>query len=97
MHYTPTHEWLHPDGTVGITHHAQKQLGEIVYVELPKIGQVLHTGEQACVLESTKAAADVYSPASGKVTAINTLLLQSPSLINQAPESEGWLYKLELF
>lgn len=99
MHFTPTHEWIVTEGntaTVGISDHAQKELGEIVYVELPKIGQTVQTGEEVCVLESTKAAADVYSPASGIVIAVNDLLRQTPSLINRAAESSGWLYKLEL-
>jgi glycine cleavage system H protein len=99
MHFTPTHEWISIEGrlaTIGISDHAQKELGEIVYVELPKIGQIVQSGEEVCILESTKAAADVYSPASGKVIAINELLRETPSLINRAAESNGWLYKLEL-
>jgi Glycine cleavage system H protein (lipoate-binding) len=99
MRFTPTHEWISIEGhlaTIGISDHAQKELGEIVYVELPKIGQIVQSGEEVCVLESTKAAADVYSPASGKVIAINELLRETPSLINRAAESSGWLYKLEL-
>ena len=97
--FTSTHEWIEVEGvsaTVGITDHAQKELGEIVFVELPKIGQTVHKGEEVCVLESTKAAADVYSPASGRVTAINDKVVQDPSLINRAAESAGWLYKLEI-
>lgn len=98
-HYTPTHEWIEVDGdegTVGISDHAQKELGEIVYVELPKIGEEVEKGEEVCVLESTKAAADVYSPASGRIIAINEAVRQTPSLINRAPESAGWLYKLKI-
>lgn len=97
--FTPTHEWIEIEGasaTVGITDHAQKELGEIVFVELPKIGQIVQKGEEVCVLESTKAAADVYSPASGRVTAINDKVVQDPSLINRGAESAGWLYKLEI-
>lgn len=95
--FTPTHEWIEMDGdigTVGISNHAQKELGEIVFVELPEIEQELETGEEACVLESTKAAADVYSPASGKVIAVNEQVKINPSLINKAAESSGWLYKM---
>jgi len=98
-HFTPTHEWIEMEGsigTVGISDHAQKELGEIVYIELPKVGQMVHKGEEVCVLESTKAAADVYSPASGRVIAINDTVAQIPSLINRAAESAGWLYKLEV-
>ncbi|MDP1608410.1 MAG: glycine cleavage system protein GcvH [Chlamydiales bacterium] len=94
-----SHEWIRVEeniGTVGISDHAQKELGEIVYIELPQIGQLVKEGEEVCVLESTKAAADVYSPASGKVIAVNESVRQTPSLINRAAESSGWLYKIEL-
>ena len=94
-----SHEWIHVEGnigTVGISYHAQKELVEIVYVELPQIGKLVKEGEEVCVLESTKAAADVYSPASGRVVAVNESVKQTPSLINRAAESSGWLYKIEL-
>jgi glycine cleavage system H protein len=99
MRYTPSHEWIEIKeglGTVGITNFAQKELGEIVFIQLPKVGALLKAGEEACVLESTKAAADVYSPASGKVVAVNEELAKSPSLLNKSPESAGWLFKLAL-
>ena len=98
MYFTQTHEWIQVDGkigTVGISDHAQKELGEIVYIELPKVGQKVNAGEEISVLESTKAAADIYSPVSGKVTSVNEQLKQTPSLINKLPQST-WLYKIEL-
>ena len=99
MKYTETHEWIEvkgDEGTVGISSHAQTELGEIVYVELPKTDQTVRAGEEVCVLESTKAAADVYSPVSGTIIAINEALKEDSGLINQAPQKEGWLYKIKL-
>lgn len=99
MKFTETHEWIDVKdglGTVGISTFAQKELGDIVYVELPKIGKQVKKGEEAAVLESTKAAADVYSPVSGKIVEINTALNQTPELVNTAPETQGWLFKLAL-
>ena len=99
MHFTESHEWVTLKGkigTVGITDHAQKELGEIVFAELPKIGQKTKAGQQIAVLESTKAAVDIYTPVSGKVVAINEALRTSPSTINQSAESAGWLFQIEL-
>lgn len=99
MRYTESHEWISLDGhigTVGITRHAQKELGGVVYVELPQIGRLLRRGEEACVLESTKAAVDIYAPVSGKIIAVNDSLRQDPSLVNKAAEKEGWLFRIEL-
>lgn len=99
MKFTETHEWIELEGnvaTIGVTHHAQKELGDIVYVELPKVGKTIAMGETGAVLESTKAAADVYTPVSGTVIESNLRLKEQPELINQAPEQEGWLFKLEL-
>jgi glycine cleavage system H protein len=96
LYYTPTHEWVSVEGDVGIvgiTTYAVKELGEVVYVELPQVGARLIAGKEACVLESTKAAADIYSPVSGVVEAVNPSL---PATLNQAPESAGWLYRLRL-
>jgi glycine cleavage system H protein len=97
--YTETHEWLEiadTTVTVGITEHAQQELGTIVYVELPKLGQELKAGEEACVLESTKAAADIYTPVSGTVMAINESLKMEAGLVNRAAENEGWLFRIHL-
>ena len=100
LHYTASHEWIadHGDGTVsvGITAAALEQLGELVYVELPKPGAQVKRGDACAVVESTKAAADVYAPLCGEVIAVNGALAQAPSQVNTAPYSEGWLYKLRL-
>ena len=99
LKFTNSHEWIQIDGdigTIGITTHAQKELGEIVYLELPPLGKKVALGEEACVLESTKAAADIYAPVSGEVVAINTDLKDSIHTINQDPQKSGWLFKLKL-
>ncbi len=99
MKYTESHEWITVENTIatiGITNYAQSELGDIVYVELPEIGQQVTAGEEAVVLESTKAAADVYSPLTGKVIAVNEILENSSEIVNEAPETEGWLFKLEI-
>lgn len=99
MYFTESHEWISLDdqhGKVGITNYAQQELGEIVFVSLPKVGQKIKAGEEICVLESTKAAADVYSPVSGTIVEVNETLRNNPSLLNTHPESDGWLFKIEL-
>jgi glycine cleavage system H protein len=96
--YTETHEWIEIKnglGVIGITDHAQKELGDIVYVELPKEGMQVKAGEEVVVLESTKAAADVYSPISGTIVEVNTALSKTSELVNQSPESNGWLFKIK--
>ena len=98
MRYTESHEWIEEGGNpkkVGITEHAQKELGDIVYVELPKIGSQVKKGQEVAVLESTKAAADIYAPLSGKIVEVNEKLKENPALLNTSPEQEGWIYKLE--
>lgn len=97
--YTETHEWIQVEGdigTVGITDHAQKELGAIVYVELPKVGAQVKNGEEAAVLESTKAAADVYSPVSGVIEKVNSALNDDSELVNRSAEKEGWLFQIKL-
>jgi glycine cleavage system H protein len=94
--FTKDHEYITDDGTVGITPYAQEQLGDIVFVELPKVGQQLQAGDEAAVVESVKAASEIYAPASGTVTAVNTALSGEPGLINSAPETDGWIFKLAL-
>ena len=97
--FAETHEWIDVDegkGRVGISVHAQKELGEIVYVELPKVGQEIKAGEEVAVLESTKAAADIYSPVSGKIIAVNEKVKEDPSLMNKSPEEEGYLFEIAL-
>ncbi len=99
MKYTPSHEWIQIEGaigTVGITEYAQKELGEVVYVELPVVGKSVLLGEEVAVLESTKAAADIYAPVSGEVIAVNEALRQSADLVNASPEQQGWLFKMKL-
>lgn len=99
LKFTDSHEWIQVDGDVGIvgiTAHAQEELGEIVYLELPAIGKHVAMGEEACVLESTKAAADIYSPVSGEVVAINAELKEAIEKINQEPQKSGWLFKVKL-
>jgi glycine cleavage system H protein len=100
MKFTDSHEWLKLEETnlarVGITDYAQKELGDIVYVELPIVGKVVQAKQEISVLESTKAAADIYSPVSGTIVEINQKLQAAPELINQSPENEGWIYKISL-
>ncbi len=97
--YTPDHEWLKVDGdlaTVGITHHAQDALGDIVFVDLPEVGKSFTAKEIAGVVESVKAAADVYMPVSGEVTEVNEALRADPSLANSDPLGAGWFFKVKL-
>jgi glycine cleavage system H protein len=99
MKFSETHEWIEENkavATVGVSQYAQKELGEVVYIELPTIGKTVKVGDEVAVLESTKAAADVYSPASGEIVEVNQALSQQPELLNQSPESSGWIYKLKL-
>jgi glycine cleavage system H protein len=97
--YTESHEWVrsNADGTltIGITEHAQEALGELVYVELPEPGRVLGPGEACAVVESTKAASDVYSPLAGEVVAINDALGSEPQSVNTDPYAGGWLFTLK--
>jgi glycine cleavage system H protein len=97
--FTEDHEYVRVDGTtgvVGITNYAQDQLGDIVFVELPSVGQKLKKGDEAAVVESVKAASEIYSPASGTVIEVNTALTGEPGLINMSPDGDGWIYKLRL-
>ena len=99
VHYTPEHEWIRMDGdtaTVGITDFAQGQLGDIVFVELPDAGKQVTKGGEAAVVESVKAASDVYAPVSGEVLEGNQAIADDPSLVNRDPEGEGWFFKLRL-
>lgn len=97
--FTEDHEYIRIDGatgTVGITAYAQDQLGDIVFVELPSVGQKLRKGDEAAVVESVKAASEIYAPASGTVTAVNTSLTGEPGLINTSPDADGWIYKISI-
>ena len=94
--YTTTHEWVRIEGkvaVVGISSYAQQELGEIVFVQLPHVGDTVVAGKEVAVLESTKAASDIYSPISGKVIEVNTTLQQMPQWMNRSPEDTGWVYK----
>lgn len=98
-YFTQDHEWIDVDGdtaTVGITDYAQGQLGDIVFVEVPSEGAALTKGGDAAVVESVKAASDVYSPVSGTVTEGNSALADDPALVNTAPETDGWFFKLTI-
>ncbi|MCP0914745.1 MULTISPECIES: glycine cleavage system protein GcvH [Legionella] len=98
LKYTRTHEWLRQDEeemTMGITHHAQNLLGDLVFIELPKVGDVINGGDEIGVIESVKAAADFYSPISGVVIAINPQVTENPGLVNKDPYGAGWLIKVK--
>lgn len=98
-YFTEDHEWLCVEGQVvrvGITHYAQEQLGDLVFVDLPQIGTQLVKGDAAAVVESVKAASDVYAPLDGEVVEINEALADNPELVNQKAEKEGWLWKMIL-
>lgn len=98
-YYTEDHEWIEVDGetvTVGITDYAQSQLGDIVFVEVPEEGKTVSKGDDAAVVESVKAASDVYAPVGGTVIEGNPALADNPALVNEDPEGEGWFFKLTL-
>ena len=98
-YFTKDHEWISVDGgnaTVGITDYAQAQLGDVVFVEVPPAGTDVAKGKEAAVVESVKAASDVYAPVSGTVSEANAALEADPALVNTAPESDGWFFKLTL-
>lgn len=99
LRYTQTHEWVRPEGdgifTIGITEHAQELLGEMVFVEVPDVGDEVSTGDDVAVAESVKAASDVYAPVSGEIVAVNEELDDSPELVNSDPYGDGWLYKIK--
>jgi glycine cleavage system H protein len=98
-YFTEDHEWIRVENgvaTVGITDYAQEQLGDLVFVELPEKGRKLAKGDAAVVVESVKAASDVYAPADGEVTEVNDKLSSDPALVNSAPAGDGWLWKMKL-
>lgn len=97
--FTSDHEWIRMEGdtaVVGITDYAQEQLGDLVFVELPEIGRQVTKGESVVVVESVKAASDVYAPVDGEVVAVNDALSSEPGLVNSAPMGDGWLIKMKL-
>jgi glycine cleavage system H protein len=97
--YTKEHEWVTLNGdiaTIGITNHAQEQLGDVVFVELPEVGREVALGEACAVVESVKAASDIYAPLAGKVVETNAEITDDPALVNSAAEGEGWFLRLEI-
>ncbi|MBU0501204.1 MAG: glycine cleavage system protein GcvH [Gammaproteobacteria bacterium] len=100
LKYAKTHEWARNEGdgtvTVGITDHAQELLGDLVFVELPQIGAMIAAGGDCAVVESVKAASDIYGPVSGEIAAVNDELADSPELINESPYDKGWIFKLRM-
>ena len=98
LRYLPSHEWARADNdgivTVGISDHAQETLGDIVYIEMPRVGTSISMGEEAGVVESVKAASDIYSPVSGEIVAVNELLEDAPETVNTSPYGDGWFFKV---
>lgn len=99
LKYLSTHEWVRVEGdvaTVGITDHAQNAMGDLVYVEVPEVGQQLSAGDEAGVVESVKAASDIYAPVSGEVVAVNEGLEDEPELVNTNPYGDGWMFQIKM-
>ena len=97
--FTKEHEWIVIDGTsgtIGITQYAQEQLGDVVHVDLPEIGKTVAAGDEIAVVESVKAASELFSPVSGKIGEVNNMVINNPSIINSSPEDEGWFIKMEI-
>ena len=97
--YTKEHEWVEVDGDtaiVGITNHAQESLGDIVFIDLPTVGKEVKSNEELCVIESVKAASDIYAPLDGEVIGINNNLSEDASIVNQDPEKDGWIFKMKI-
>ena len=93
--FTKSHEWLAPDGTIGISDHAQKEITDVVFVELPKPGRTVQAGEAVAVVESVKAAFDIYAPVSGKISKVNPEVSKNPGVVNKSPYGDGWLFAIE--
>ncbi|MBF0255051.1 MAG: glycine cleavage system protein GcvH [Gammaproteobacteria bacterium] len=100
LRYASSHEWIRNEGdgtaTVGITDHAQAQLGDLVYIELPELGSQLEAGKECAVVESVKAASDIYSPVGGEVIAVNEALADAPETINESAFADGWIFRLRM-
>ncbi len=97
--FTKTHEWVHMEGdiaTVGISNHAQEEISDIVFVDLPKVGQQVTAGQNCCVIESVKSASEIYAPVSGEVVEVNEALNGDPALVNREPHGNGWLFKIKM-
>ncbi|OZB41952.1 MAG: glycine cleavage system protein H [Alishewanella sp. 34-51-39] len=100
LKFASSHEWLRAEGdgiyTVGITEHAQELLGDMVFVELPEVGETVGQGDDCAVAESVKAASDIYAPVSGEIVAVNDTLSDSPELVNSSPYEDGWMFKIKI-
>lgn len=96
LKFTKSHEWIAPDGTVGITDHAQKEVTDVVFVELPPKGKQVQKEGELATIESVKAAFPIYAPVSGKVAAVNDKVSKNPELVNKSPYGDGWLFKLDI-
>lgn len=96
LRFTESHEWIAPDGTVGISDHAQHEITDVVFVELPKTGRAVRAKEACAVVESVKAAFDIYAPVAGSVAAVNDAVAKNPAVVNQSPYDQGWLYKIAM-
>jgi glycine cleavage system H protein len=96
LKFTPDHEWIAEDGTVGITVYAQEQLGDVVFVDLPAVGKAVKKGDEVAVVESVKAASEIYAPVSGTISAVNEALATEPALLNSDPLGKGWIYRLTI-
>ena len=99
IYFTEDHEYIRINGdigTVGISEYAQNQLGDVVYVELPEVGEQFDQTDETCVVESVKVASEIYAPVSGEIVEVNEALTNSPSLVNDDPEGDGWIYKIKL-
>ena len=99
IHYNPSHEWVRLEGeiaTVGISHHAQEELTDVVFVELPEVGKMVDVGDPTAVVESVKAASDIYTPMGGEVVEVNPDVEADPSLINTDPYGKGWIFKVRV-
>ena len=97
--FAKTHEWAHMEGdiaTVGISNHAQEEISDIVFVDLPKVGQQVTAGQNCCVIESVKSASEIYAPVSGEVVEVNSALANDPALVNREPHGNGWLFKIKM-
>lgn len=93
--FTKSHEWVSPEGTVGISDHAQTEITDVVFVDLPKVGKEVKAGEAVAVVESVKAAFDIYAPVSGKISKINDAVSKDPAVVNKSPYENGWLFAIE--
>lgn len=97
--FAKSHEWLHADGssaTVGISDHAQREITDVVFVELPKVGRRVAAGEACAIVESVKAAFDIYAPISGEIVEVNPAIVKEPALVNQSPHDQGWFFRLKV-